>query len=361
MSKAIHGGNVWEASRRFGRSPKEFLDFSSNLNPLGPPRAVQEVLAQHLQDVAFYPDPEAREAREHLAAWLDVPVESVLLTNGGVEALYLALFLFQPRRLLSPVPTFVEGIAGARAVGAEVLEVTASPREGFQLPLGALLKGLSHADLVYLCNPNNPTGVLASREKVLRIVREAKGRCAVLVDEAFVDFAGREHSLVQEATRADGVVVIGSLTKLFAFPGLRLGYAVASPSTIEALRGLQPPWSVNILAQHALIAALSDRAYVAETIRLISAERAFLSSQISSLAGYITFPSQTNFLLVDISGTGLRSGELWERLGRWGILVRDCASIPGLGDWYIRVAVRKREENLALLAAMAKESVPQRS
>jgi threonine-phosphate decarboxylase len=351
MSWALHGGNVWEASRRFGRGPREFLDFSSSVNPLGPPRAVLETLAERLPDVRYYPDPEAREARERLARWLGVPAESLLLTNGGVEALYLSFFLFRPRRVLVPVPTFVEGISAARAVGAEVLEVAARPEEGFQLPLDALLGRLPGADLLYLCHPNNPTGALVPKASLLRLLEEARGRCLLAVDEAFVDFAGREHSLAREAAAADGVVVIGSLTKLFALPGLRLGYAVATPSTIGLLRGLQPPWSVNVLAQHALVAALSESAYVTETLRVVQEERAFLSEGLSTL-GCAPFPSAANFLLADIGRVPVRSGELWERLARRGILVRDCASVPGLGDRYIRVAVRRREENLVLLEAM---------
>lgn len=362
-----HGGNLLRAAARYGLPPEGYIDFSASLNPLGPPPGVIERLRAGLgAGAARYPDPDATAARAALAARLGVPREAVLVTNGGAEAIHLAVRASLAGagtpaagaalpRLVLPAPTFSEYARAARAVGAPVVRVPLSPDDGFRIDPDALAAALRPGDLLFLANPNNPTGTLMSRADLERLVARAGATGATLaVDEAFLGFVagGEALSLAARAAASSGVLVVGSLTKLYCLPGLRLGYAVATPERIAALAALQPAWSVNALAQDALLACLEQADFTARTPAVVEAERARLARALNTLPGLRAFPSRANYLLVDCRAAGRSAADLADALGRRGILIRDCGGFPGLDPHYFRVAVRGPRETEALVAAL---------
>jgi threonine-phosphate decarboxylase len=218
-----------------------------------------------------------------------------------------------------------------------------------------LLKELNECDLVFLCNPNNPTGRLETRSDLAKIITAARATgTMVVIDEAFMDFIPdrEDYTLVRQAGQPGGPVVLYSLTKFFGIPGLRLGAVVAPPELAGRLERTRDPWSVNTMAQVAGLVALGEKAYMEETRALVERERCFLKEELARLPGVAVFPGTANYLLLDIRGTGLDAGTLTEKMCRLGILVRDCSSFSGLGDGFIRVAVRLRFENRRLLAGL---------
>lgn len=346
-----HGAHYAEAARNLGTLSDGFLDFSQNINPVGPPPAVLAAGVEALQgEAGRYPDLHYPELRRALAGYLRVPSETVVPTNGGAEALFLAARTAVEKGIGSKAlilePTFSEYAAAAHAAGLDVVRVVARrPEAGFRLEPGILEETLENSrdvGLVFLCNPNNPTGDAVSREEVLRTVGFVREAGAVLVvDEAFADFAPR----LSVASKVDEAVFVArSFTKFFAVPGLRLGCLVAHDP--ELVRTFQPSWSVNAVAVAAGIAAAKEETFVETTLAEVTLRRRELFSGLAELSGITPYPGAANFLLVR-GPQGLP-----EEFARRGILVRSCEPFCGLGSGYFRVAVRSKDENQRLVEAL---------
>lgn len=294
------------------------LDFSASINPLGFPPSVRRVLDRTAELVVRYPHPDARPLREALARRHQISPACILVGNGSAELIYL---LVRDLRIAVFVPAFTE---------YEDAAASAMPVPWSQFPRAP------NADAIVVGNPNNPTGHLTRPEQILRLPG------LVIVDEAFMDFVGDEASLVRYAAETKRVIVVRSLTKFYALPGLRLGYIVAHPKVIARLRERQPPWSVNGIAQAAGIAALEDAGFAERTRIFIRETRDDLRHKIP----LESLPSEANFLLCRTPK------DLVEPLAERGIAVRDCSSFTGLDRNHLRVAVRLPEENARLVSAM---------
>ena len=325
-----------------------FLDFSQNINPLGaPPEALEAAQRALVQESGRYPDLSYARLREALGGYLGVDPGSILPTNGGAEALFLAArSVGTSGRALVLEPTFSEYAAAAGAAGLEpIRRVARRAEDGFRLDRGTL-EDLEGVDVVFLCNPNNPTGEALGRADVLDVAGRVRRAGAVLiVDEAFADFAPG----ISAVARVDEhLIVARSFTKFFAIPGLRLGCLVCpDPSRVQAL---QPSWSVNAVAAAAGIAAARDAGFARRSIAEVAWLRDGLAAALGALPGLEVFPGAANFLL-------LRGPEgLVERLARRGVLVRGCEPFVGLGPGYLRVAVRGEPENAALVAGIREAS-----
>jgi threonine-phosphate decarboxylase len=342
-----HGAHGTEAARTLGARPDDFLDFSTNINPLGPPRAALAAGEEALyEESGCYPDLHYTELCAALASYLGVPAGTVLPTNGGAEALFLAARIAAEgprRRAIILEPTFSEYAAAARAAGFEVSCVVARrPETGFRLDLAALDAALGEEDdagLVFLCNPNNPTGDAVSRREMLRVAEMVREVGAVLVvDEAFADFAP---GLSVAAEVDERLYVARSFTKFFAVPGLRLGCLICSePDCVQAF---QPSWPVNAVAAAVGIAAARNEAFAAATLEEVALRRGELMGALGGLPGLSVYPGTANFLLAR-GPEGLAEG-----LARLGVLVRGCEPFRGLGPGFFRVAVRGPEENERLV------------
>ena len=320
-----HGGNVWISG-----DPSEWLDFSANLRPEGPPSWVLEAYHAAAETLRFYPDPEMKRVRKGLASFLGVPEECVLPTAGGVAAIDLALALRSGTVLLDS-PAFSEYAARAEARGrtcADAAERTVCP-----------------GDTRVLCNPDNPTGRAFSREEALALhdsAAELGGE--LLVDEAFADYCA-ECSVRGRVCRT--LTVVGSLTKILCIPGARLGYVCASPENIARLQGLALPWQLSAPAAAVAAELPAHLPELTETERVNARRRTAFAKALEGLGARV-LPSRANFLLCDfgrdMTGT---AAALKER----GILVRTCASFGLAGNW-LRLAVRTEEENGRLIGEM---------
>ena len=354
MSKDFdHGGNVFAIARSLGVPAEEIFDFSASINPLGPAPGVRERVAAAFDRLVHYPDSDCVELRGALARHHGLTADNICVANGSTELIYLLPRLAEGKRALVVAPPFSEYAKALTRDGWSADYFVLARDDGFALPLErfgeALRKGY---DLLILGNPGNPTGRLYPLPEVETLYRLCRAAgCFLVLDEAFMDFCEEESARHFTAGR-DGILVLRSLTKFYALPGLRLGYAIGSPAIIARITMLREPWSVNTLAQEAALASLADADYAAATLKLIAAERAHLAAGLAAIPGLYPFPAAANYILVEcVPARG--SGELAGRLLAERVLIRCCGSFAGLDDRFFRVAVRSREENDRLLAALA--------
>jgi threonine-phosphate decarboxylase len=341
-----HGAHGEAVSRSLRVRVEDLLDFSQNINPFGPPPEALEAARRALfEESGRYPDLEYENLREGLARYLDVPPENLVPTNGGAEALFLAAGAAGAGGALILEPTFSEYAAAARASGREVVRRLARRSEdGFLFDHAALgdLRGIS---VVFLCNPNNPTGDSLDPGEVLGIAERVREAGALLVvDEAFADFTP---GISVGGMVGEGLWVARSFTKFFAIPGLRLGCLLCDDA--ERVRRLQPSWPVNAVAAAAGIAAVGDEGFSAVSVAEVSRLRGDLYRALDDLPGLQPFPGTANFLLV--RGPEGLAGRLTHR----GLLVRGCGPFMGLSPGYFRVAVRGEAENGRLISALREE------
>jgi L-threonine-O-3-phosphate decarboxylase len=330
---------VW-AAEVAGCSPQDILDFSASINPLGVPTRALAAIQAHLQDLIAYPDPSYGRLRQVLAQHHGVAAEWVLPGNGAAELLtWAARDLAALPAVVLWTPSFSDYGRALAAFGAKIVPV---PLDSAQPPLAGL--GLLWN------NPHNPTGRLFERDDLLRAVETA---ALMVVDEAFMDFvpAPQNQSLIDWVERYPQLVVLRSLTKFYALPGLRLGYAIAHPERLQRWQQWRDPWPVNALAAAAGEVLLSDRDYQVRTMRWLAKAKPQLEQGLQQLPGLVVHPSAANFFLVscNCSATDLQR----QLLQHHRILIRDCLSFPELGDRAFRVAVRSSQENQRLLDGLA--------
>lgn len=337
MERYEHGGQVYDAAGKVS----DWLDFSANINPLGLSDRILQALVENLRGVVNYPDPNATELKRAISQRYDVPERNLILLNGAAEFFYLYLNAMRPNRVVIPVPSFSEYERAAHAAGCNVKHVVTSAADSFALDVERLRADLTSADCMILGRPNNPTGNLIAAEDVLRLAEVA----SVIVDESFIDFLDVE-SVRKFVSKK--ITVVQSLTKIFAIPGLRLGFAVAAESLARRLNLSKDVWNVNFLAQKAGVAALADEDFLRRTRTWLEVERAFFVEQLSNLRGVTVFPPTVNFVLFKHE----RAEEILSSLRQERILLRSCANFTGLDGTYLRSAIRSRAENLKLLNAM---------
>lgn len=344
----VHGGNVWLAEQTYGIPTQRLVDFSANINPLGPsPRATLAVLGA-LEHIKYYPEPQAETLRCELASLWGLSVDRLILGNGAAELIYALGQQLTPRRVLLPVPTFSE--YGASFAAREQIPILLDRHQHFTLRPEKLYSLLQPEDLLIICNPNNPTGQLIKKDELRDLLDYTKARGTwVMLDEAFMDFVQPQQSLLEEMSAYPNLIIVRSLTKIFALPGLRLGYLAAAPQIINKLANSLPPWRVNVLAQAAGLASLQDQAYLNQTLALVNQQRQYLGNGLGAIPGLRPLPAAANFILVDCRDTGYTATAIKDYLAPQGILLRLCHDFQGLNEHYFRVAVRTEEENIKLL------------
>ncbi len=327
-----HGGLDEEEACALGLDPASVLDLSQNLAPLPPPREVQEAMAAC--DYRLYPEPTYRRLRQALAEGHGLGPEWVLPGNGASELIFLACraFLSPGDRVLVLTPTFGEYERAASLCGAQVVALAARPEDGFRWDVAEICRQVRalRPQLLFLCAPNNPTGVYLGREEVEALAEALAGGLLVL-DEAFVDFASAPWDSVP-LVQTGRVLCLRSLTKVFALAGVRLGYALGRPALLERLRTYQPPWSVNAFAAAAGIACAAAGHHVRKVRQVVAEAREGLARGLRAL-GLTVIPGEANFLLIEVEA----AKEFRRRLLARGICVRDCTSF-GLPA-YVRIAV----------------------
>ena len=353
MSRSFdHGGNIFSVAQQCGVQPSEIADFSDSINPLGLSPRVKTAIIDALDSLIHYPDNSHCELNHALADYHGLSPANLVIANGSTELIYQIPVLLQGRKALIISPSFSEYLQALTQCGWESDHFLLSPADNFQLDLKSLEQTLCKGyDALYLCNPANPGGTLYPLQMIEQVCRLCSSSGTFLVlDEAFIDFC-EDGSARHFVVNHDNCIVLRSMTKFFGIPGLRLGYSISCSSLAERLGARSVPWSVNTLAQVAGVAALNDSEHNHRTLEYIRTERLSLCEKLAEFRQFKVYPTSTNFLLIEITGT-MTSSELRNRLLLHRIMIRDCSSFIGLSAHFFRIAVRTTEENTRLLAAL---------
>ena len=347
MVRPIHGGTNIAELRSLGLRPEDVLDFSASINPLGAPQCVIEAMSS--VDLAAYPDTECTDLREALASRLGVSASHILVGNGSTELIHLTAraYIDAGDSTVIFAPTFGEFEASCSMQDAKVISIAALEHSGFAWGIAdaARIIGEQSPSLVFLCNPNNPTGCYLSEEDVRRIACALPDHSLLLLDEAYLPFVDtRWNSL--PLLDLGNVALLRSMTKDYALTALRLGYMLAPPNVVERVRGQQHSWSVNAPAQAAGIAALADEDHVNNGRKAVHVARRYIMDELDALGLHYN-PPAANFVLVEVGDARALQRTL---LTQYRIGVRDCTSF-GLPK-HIRIGIRKMDDCKRLVAAL---------
>lgn len=330
--------------------PSKYIDFSANINPLGPPSVIKEKWNDFFQEINVYPDPYAEKLKKRIAEREQISVDSILIGNGGAELITLVARFLAGKKIVVVEPSFSEYEKACRVNKCEI-QYHQLHEPGFQLSMDELRSSLSDADALFLCNPNNPTGIQYPVSTVVSIIEECKKQnCYVILDEAFYDFLVNYESFIPYINRFSNLIIIRSMTKMFAIPGLRLGYLAAAPEIIAEISKSQPHWSINTIALLAGDLCLQNEAFMKETQVYIAEERARLYTFFNK-HHFVSPSSQVNFYLLR-DPLCKEQISFFEYLLQKGMIPRHTFNFPGLNGNWLRFAIKSKEENSALMEVL---------
>ncbi|MSV33185.1 MAG: threonine-phosphate decarboxylase [Nitrosarchaeum sp.] len=330
----------------------DILDFSSNINPMGTSSLVRKTIKNQLDTIQIYPDSESTQLRKNLQHYTKIPYSQIVVGNGATEIIYnfCQAFLSNKTPVLIPIPTFGEYESAAKLSGTKV---SFFKTMNLEKDVDDFISKLPNSGCIFICNPNNPTGNLISKKTLQKIIISAnKKKTLVFIDECFIELVpDHDKSIIKFIKKYNNLFILRSLTKSFALAGLRIGYGIGSKQMISILNKIKIPWNVSGLAQQAASAALSHSFYLTKVKKMIKKESFYLINSISKLKNFQCNTTSTNFILIK---TKIKSKTLQKKLLEKKILIRDCSTIRGLNNNYIRIAVKTRKENEKLIKALEK-------
>lgn len=347
MEQFEHGGNIHRFLSENSGTGDQPLDFSANINPLGPPAWLRSLINRDLHLLSHYPDPDSDAFVEAVSGSYGVEMSLVVPANGSTELLYLLPRVVSSNRIIIPVPCYVDYLKVFSQQGFQVEPLLLEPEDCFQLRGEKIVDLLRGGETVIFGNPVNPTGTSLDDAQIIELAASCPDTLFI-IDEAFHDFIA---PCTTVGGQAENIITLNSLTKFYSIPGLRAGFGLFPEPYRSAVRDILPPWSMNVLAQNAAIKALTDREYQDLTRRQCRTLRTDLSRGLRRFSQLRVFESMANYLLIGLDD-GLSGEELYRRLAAERILIRRCGNYPGLGDRYIRVAVKSKEDNDRLLRAL---------
>ena len=367
MSK-IHGGNIFQFAHEQRIEPYEVVDFSANINPLGPSQRGLDALNAQLRYISHYPDATNDDVLNAIADTYEMDKHQIIVGNGAAELLYAICRLPGYTGAFVPAPGFSEYKEALEASKIPVRDIFYRPREDdngkpyFEVPYLALetfaaeLKGQDGRIIVFLGNPNNPDGTLLDKDHIRTVASMLKDANSLLViDESFIDFVGNdplqdnEHSMRSLVNEFDNIIVVHSFTKFYAVPGLRIGAAFTNATLITQLQQYIPSWSVNTLAQAYTKAALNDVDYIKRTKQELNEERAFMYNALDAIEGITVYPPSANFMLFQVNQEGITANYINEELKKYNMIVRNCDSYVGLTNHWVRIAIKDHDTNIKLV------------
>lgn len=349
MKNNSHGGNIYKKAKELGIDETQILDYSANISPLGLPEHIREAIIAAIDGTINYPDPECTELRSAIGIQDGVDPECISCGNGGADMLYRLAFGLKPQKVLLPVPAFVEYEEAMTAAGAQMVYYPMDE----QLLIGEdfIDRITPDIDLIIICNPNNPTGLLTRRDMIIQVLKKAREmQCMVMIDECFLEICREEadYTVKPFIREYENLMILKSFTKLYAIPGVRLGYLLSgNPNIIEKVNRAGQAWSVSYIAQCAGVAALGHPEYKGAVIETVENELYFMKKELEKLPIKL-YDGKANYLFFRTPGMT----DLDKRLEPYGIMIRNCSNYVNLGDDYWRVAVKAHEDNLRLIEAL---------
>ncbi len=348
LSRPKHGGDIWQFS--------EINDYSSNLNPLGPPPDLMDLISEAAGLLQHYPDDSSSQLKDSISDHHLVPWDCVIAGAGSSELIRLfpEVFLNPGDQVLMPRPTFGEYAFSCRLMGSSVVEYPLAEEDEFAFDFSNMLENLNgHTKAVYICNPNNPTSRVSSRKRVMEFVRECeKKRILVFLDETLLDLSegAKEMSCVQEAPSHDNLFIIRSLTKSFAIPGMRIGYGIGGKNLIGLMDKARLSWNLGSIEQLVATNLLRDHFdHVEKAARIIAEEKERMRHSLSP--SIPVGKPDSCFFFTNIGCLGTTGSQFRQEMIHHRVLVRDCASFGPPCDRYIRFCIKTKDHNNLFLEA----------
>ena len=334
-------------AKAYGAGVAGAINLASNESPFGPSPRVLKAIELGAKRVGFYPDPQAEELKRAISKYVGVDASCVALGNGSDELVDLACkaFLDPDDEALIPLPTFSMYEIACRVNGGKARFVELP---NFEFRASELVREMGWAKIAFIGRPNNPTGNSIDAKGLGEMLATGK---LVVVDEAYAEFAG--YSVVGQTKKRKNLLVLRTFSKAFGLAGLRVGYAIGNPESIEVLERIRAPFNINALAQAAALEALRDKRHLKKVVAEVRKGRAYLYRELSRL-GMRVLPSDANFLMVDVSPLGADAGKLCDFLARRNILIRDLSNFRGAGPSWVRITVGTERQNETLIRALKK-------
>lgn len=334
----------------YGNDFKEIIDFSVNINPLGPSKTIQKKMVKALEDVYRYPEIDGCSAIGELSNHLNIDKKNIILGNGAIELIYLLARGINPKKVLLIGPTFNEYRRAFEMNGGKVIEITRKENEDFYIDIDELLRIIEREtpEILVLCNPNNPTGDYINPEKLTKVMDmmdSLKG--FLIVDESFMDFT--EKDSFDKYIQDYNLFILRSMTKFHSLPGIRLGYGLGNEDIIKTLMEYKEPWTMNSIALNILPEVLKDDEFIDKTLKWINIERDFLYRELKNISSIKVYNPEANFLLFKLIKGDPK--KFIDYLSHRKIHIRTCHDFLGLGDKYFRISIRLRQDNIKIIEA----------
>ncbi|WP_167954990.1 pyridoxal phosphate-dependent aminotransferase [Anaerosporobacter faecicola] len=352
----FHGSDLEAIEQVYGIKKEDITSFSANVNPLGVSYQLRQCLASHIDAITTYPDREYTSLRNCIASYVGSDASNIIVGNGSTELISLMIQIIAPKKALILGPTYSEYEREVTLGGGSSLYFPLQEEDDFRLDRTALCERLSaDIDLLILCNPNNPTSGCILRKDMRKILDHCKRNdIFVMVDETYIEFAPNmeEINSVPLTNDYNNIVILRGISKFFAAPGLRLGYAICgNGDLIKEINSKKNPWTINTLASIAGEIMFKDTEYINETKELIHTERERICSILDTFSMIKYYPSNANFILCKLLNN-VTSQDVFDTAIRKGLMIRDCSTFPFLDDHFIRFCFMSPEKNDALLAVL---------
>lgn len=345
-----HGGNIYDLALRLGCDPAEIIDMSSNVNPFGPPPGLVALLQENMSTITALPEVDSGVLIRFFAERYDVDPDRILAGNGSTQFIYAIPQALESKRSLILAPTYADYADACKMYNLQYENFYTLELQGFRADLERVKEQLKDVDTVFICNPNNPTGVLYSAADIESLCHTSP-QIRFIIDESYLPFVngGEQESLI--GRNLPNVIVLNSMSKIFRISGLRIGFLIAPHSIIKKFKRYMLPWSVNSLAQVAVRYLMTNRAvvdaFIEQSRKLLDSERRRFAEALQDISNLFVFPSTTSFMLLKLLSRHT-ADTICDHLSDQGILIRNCSNFKGLSNQFIRMSMKTSEINRML-------------
>lgn len=349
-----HGANLFDLSNELGLKESELMDFSSNINPFGSSMKAKNAVINNIDMVSIYPDPEYKSLKNSISNYCITKSDNILLGSGATELISSFIKIINPKKALLISPAYSEYERELNKINCFTSNYYAKGEKDFKIDIDNLVHILksNNYNLLIICNPNNPTGFAFTKSEIKFILEKYSG--FIMIDETYIEFTDTKiFSSTTLVNEFSNLFVIRGTSKFFSTPGIRLGYALTSDENIfNAINNSQDLWNINIFASIMGEIMFKDKDYIDTTIKQIEEERSYLSLNLSNINAIKVYESKGNFILCKIISKNITAKELYNKLLRDKIIIRDCKSFHGLNEYFFRVCILKHEENKLLISKL---------
>lgn len=346
-----HGANLYDLSSKFGFTKEEFMDFSSNINPLGSSKLAKEYIINNMDMVSIYPDPDYINLKKSISTYCNCNENNIILGSGATELISAFIETVNPSKALLISPAYSEYEKELKRINCDIVKYYSKEEDNFKINVDNLIERINSEEfqLIIICNPNNPTGFTFSKNQIEEILKNTTA--FVMVDETYIEFTDTKlFSSTQLVDENKNLFVIRGTSKFFSTPGIRLGYGLIGNNGIrDNINSNLDLWNINIFASSMGEIMFTDSNFIDTTTDIMLKERDYLIKELSSINELKVYESQGNFILCNIKSKKFTSKELRESLIPHKIIIRDCASFDGLDEYYFRVCILKPEQNKILI------------